>query len=95
MGANARQASGREDPEHRLLPTRGFSAALHFSWKYADDFSLAILSNAKVGGDNCHRGVVVGSIVGMHTGVPPKWLRDLKAMEFLPSDIASGLSHID
>ncbi len=89
-----RQVVGKILSTACYLP-EAFSAALHFSWKYADDFSLAILSNAKVGGDNCHRGVVVGSIVGMHTGVPPKWLRDLKAMEFLPSDIASGLSHID
>ena len=30
-------------------------------------FSMAILANAKAGGDNCHRGVVVGSIVAMQT----------------------------
>ena len=63
-----------------------FSAAMYFAWKYSDDFSLAILANAKVGGDNCHRGVVVGSIVGMQTGIPPKWLKDLVAMEGLRCD---------
>ena len=51
-----------------------FTAALYFAWKYSDDFSLAVLANAKVGGDNCHRGVVVGSVVGMQTGIPRKWL---------------------
>jgi ADP-ribosyl-[dinitrogen reductase] hydrolase len=65
-----------------------FTAALYFTWKYSDDFSLAILSNAKVGGDNCHRGVVVGSIVGMQTGIPRKWLQDLVAMEELRCDIS-------
>jgi len=65
-----------------------FTAALYFAWKYSDDFSLAILANAKVGGDNCHRGVVVGSIVGMQTGIPRKWLQDLVAMEELRCDIS-------
>ena len=65
-----------------------FTAALYFTWKYSDDFSLAILANAKVGGDNCHRGVVVGSIVGMQTGIPRKWLQDLVAMEELRCDIS-------
>lgn len=65
-----------------------FTAAIYFAWKYSDDFSLAILANAKVGGDNCHRGVVVGSIVGMQTGIPKKWLEDLVAMEELRCDKA-------
>jgi len=59
------------------------TGSLYFSWKYSDDFSLAILSNAKAGGDNCHRGVVVGSMVAMQTGIPPKWLKKLKSMEKL------------
>jgi ADP-ribosylglycohydrolase len=49
-----------------------FTASLYFAWKYFDDFSLAVLANAKAGGDNCHRGVVVGSIVGMQTWHPSK-----------------------
>jgi ADP-ribosylglycohydrolase len=63
-----------------------FTASLYFAWKYFDDFSLAVLANAKVGGDNCHRGVVVGSIVAMQTGIPDKWLRDLKCMDELRCD---------
>ena len=62
-------------------------AALHFVWKYHDDFSMAILANAKAGGDNCHRGVVVGSIVAMQTGISDFWLKKLKMMEKLRCDI--------
>ena len=40
-------------------------ASLYLAWKYADTFSEAIQANAEVGGDNCHRGAVVGSIVGI------------------------------
>jgi len=64
-----------------------FTASLYLSYKYADDFTLAVLANAKVGGDNCHRGVVVGSVVGMQTGIPQKWLRDLKSLRNLSCEI--------
>lgn len=51
----------------RLSPAcyidQAFPAALYLTWKYHDDFPAAIIANAKVGGDNCHRGAVVGSLV--------------------------------
>jgi ADP-ribosyl-[dinitrogen reductase] hydrolase len=50
-----------------------FPAALYLAWKYAGDFSGGVLANANVGGDNCHRGAVVGSLLGAANGVPEKW----------------------
>ncbi len=38
-------------------------ASLYLAWKYADSFSEAIQANAEVGGDNCHRGAVVGALL--------------------------------
>ena len=64
-----------------------FAAALFFAWKYSDDFSLAVLSNAKVGGDNCHRGVIVGSMLAMQTGIPPKWMEELKCLNDLGCEV--------
>jgi ADP-ribosyl-[dinitrogen reductase] hydrolase len=71
-----------------------FVASLYFVWKYHDDFSLALLQNAKVGGDNCHRAVVVGGVLGIGCGVPRKWLRQLVSMEDLRCDlkVSKGLS---
>ena len=71
-----------------------FVASLYFVWKYHDDFSLALLQNAKCGGDNCHRAVVVGGILGIGCGVPRKWLRNLASMEDLRCDLKAvkGLS---
>jgi len=59
-----------------------FPAALYLAWKYHDDFDAAITANAKVGGDNCHRGAVVGSLVGALVGNPhpeklEKWTAQL------------------
>jgi ADP-ribosyl-[dinitrogen reductase] hydrolase len=46
-------------------------AALYLAWKYHDDFAAGITANAMVGGDNCHRGAVTGSLLGAACGVPP------------------------
>jgi ADP-ribosyl-[dinitrogen reductase] hydrolase len=53
-------------------------ASLYLAWKYHDDFDAGIIANAMVGGDNCHRGAVVGSLLGAANGVPEKWLENLK-----------------
>lgn len=42
---------------------QSFPASLYLAWKYHDNFASAVTANAKVGGDSCHRGAVVGSLV--------------------------------
>ena len=54
-----------------------FPAALYLAWKYADDFGGGICANAQVGGDSCHRGAVVGALLGQHNGVPARWSEGL------------------
>lgn len=50
-------------------------AALYLAWKYHDDFTAGLTANAMVGGDNCHRGAVVGSLLGAACGMIPEPLR--------------------
>lgn len=45
-------------------------ASLYLVWKYSSDFAEGIIANAMVGGDNCHRGAVVGSLLGGACSVP-------------------------
>jgi len=52
-------------------------ASLYLVWKYHRDFPAGIIANAMVGGDNCHRGAVVGSILGAACGVPDRFLMTL------------------
>ena len=61
-----------------------FPAALYLAWKYSDDFGAGICANAQVGGDSCHRGAVVGSLLGEANGVPQQWRSGLLAQEFNP-----------
>ncbi|MEX1117743.1 MAG: ADP-ribosylglycohydrolase family protein [Terrimicrobiaceae bacterium] len=46
-----------------------FPACLYLAWKYADDFESGVIANTNVGGDNCHRGAVVGSLLGGASGL--------------------------
>jgi ADP-ribosyl-[dinitrogen reductase] hydrolase len=52
-------------------------ASLYLAWKYHQDFSAGVIANAQVGGDNCHRGAVVGSLLGAALGVPDSWRQGL------------------
>ena len=55
-----------------------FTASMYLCQKYKTSFDDGILSNAKCGGDNCHRAAVVGSILGMINGISSKWTDPLK-----------------
>jgi len=56
-----------------------FSASLYLAWKYQSDFKAGIIANALCGGDNCHRGAVVGSLLGALNPLPEDWLQGLVA----------------
>ncbi len=56
-----------------------FTASLHFAWKYHEDFSAGVIANARCGGDNAHRGIVVGSLLAAQNGVPERWLAGLES----------------
>jgi len=58
-----------------------FPAALYLAWKYQHDFSGGIIANANLGGDNCHRGAVVGSLLGAACKVPLKWRAGLRVLQ--------------
>ncbi len=56
-----------------------FPAALYLAWRHQHDFSAAVCANAMAGGDNCHRGAVVGALLGALLGVGGKWMDGMKA----------------
>ncbi|MGB1127711.1 MAG: ADP-ribosylglycohydrolase family protein [Opitutales bacterium] len=68
-----------------------FTAALYIAHKYAGDFSAGVLANARCGGDNCHRGAVVGSLLGAANPIPEAWLTGLHSMERLRCDTLDAL----
>jgi len=61
-----------------------FPASLFLAWKYADNLQDALVANTNLGGDNCHRGIVVGALVGGGGApVPERWARGLLCRELL------------
>ncbi|HKJ86738.1 MAG TPA: ADP-ribosylglycohydrolase family protein, partial [Spirochaetia bacterium] len=51
-------------------------ATFYLAWKHADSPREALVSNVMVGGDNCHRGAVIGALAGLSGGegvFPPEW----------------------
>lgn len=69
---------------HRVSPAcyveDAFPASLYLVWKYAEDFEAGVIANTNVGGDNCHRGAVVGALLGAVGGVdriPGRFLEGL------------------
>lgn len=64
---------GRQLSTACYLP-ESFTASLYLSWKHAKSFSEGIIANALCGGDNCHRGAVVGALLGAANQIPPRWI---------------------
>ncbi len=70
-----------------------FPAALYLAWKYADEFEAGVIANANVGGDNCHRGVVVGALLGAVAGaalIPVRFRDGLRDADALRQQIDFG-----
>ena len=48
--------------------------------KYRHDAELSLIANAEVGGDNCHRGAILGALLGAAGGTsvfPKRWIEQL------------------
>ena len=56
-----------------------FPAALYLAWRHAGDFAGGVRANALCGGDNCHRGAVVGALLGASAPIPPPLIENLHA----------------
>lgn len=55
-----------------------FPAALFLAWRHAGDFAAGMRANALCGGDNCHRGAVVGSLLAAGGSIPHPLLAGLR-----------------
>lgn len=60
-----------------------FPAALALAWRHAGDFAAGVLANARCGGDNCHRGAVVGGLLGATAPIPEPLVAGLSARDRL------------
>ncbi|MBM4089235.1 MAG: ADP-ribosylglycohydrolase family protein [Planctomycetes bacterium] len=67
-----------------------FPAVLYLAARYPDDFEAALAANANAGGDNCHRGAVLGAILGAALGyraIPDRWIYGLRSRAALSEEV--------
>lgn len=58
----------QRDPTVSCYLEQSFPALLHFAAKYDTKFEEALLANANVGGENVHRGIILGALLGAAAG---------------------------
>jgi ADP-ribosyl-[dinitrogen reductase] hydrolase len=70
-----------------------FPAALYLALKYSENPENGLIANTNLGGDNCHRGTVLGALLGAFTGLqafPDRWRDGLLAREELDAFISAS-----
>ena len=67
-----------------------FPSVLYLAARYANDFEAALVANTNAGGDNCHRGAVLGALLGAWLGfeaIPLRWRQGLLAGSALAQEV--------
>ena len=67
-----------------------FPSVLYLAARYAHDFEGALIANTNAGGDNCHRGSVLGALLGAWLGfeaIPLRWRQGLLAGPALAQEV--------
>jgi len=68
---------------------------LYLAYKYRSDLKAALLASTNLGGENAHRGSVLGGIVSLSFGSTVEdWLEQLVGHQAIQSEIAALLSLI-
>lgn len=67
LGVGGGLGSG-SDPVVACYIDQSYAAMLHFAAKYGGSFEKCLLASANAGGENVHRGLVLGALVGAEAG---------------------------
>jgi len=70
---------------------------MHFAGKYGGDFRNALLANANTGGENVHRGEILGALLGAAHGaaaIPEELKRGLKYHAQIEEEIRAFLASV-
>jgi ADP-ribosyl-[dinitrogen reductase] hydrolase len=65
-------------------------AVIYLAFKYAEDTERGLVVNTNLGGDNAHRGAVLGALLGAANGLasfPQRWVQGLLDQEELRQSI--------
>ena len=68
-------------------PEHGIPLILYFLYKNRFDFTSSLFDNANAGGDNVHRGMILGLLAGSVTDVPESLKKGLMEYETIQKEI--------
>ena len=77
---------------------QSFPSVLYLAARYPNDFEAALVANTNVGGDNCHRGAVLGALLGASLGfeaIPKRWINGLSAHGELNEEIEQFIQRFE
>jgi ADP-ribosylglycohydrolase len=77
---------------------QSFPSVLYLAARYSNDFEAALIANTNVGGDNCHRGAILGALLGATLGyeaIPKRWIEGLTAHQELHDEIEHFITHFE
>lgn len=69
-----------------------YPSLIHFAAKYTPDFEGGLLANANTGGENVHRGILLGALLGADVGesqIPEHLKTGLKDYDAIREEIES------
>lgn len=70
---------------------------MHLAYKYGDNFEAAVLANANAGGENVHKGMLLGALLGAAHGasrIPPALKEGLVDSAGLSRDIEAFVAAV-
>mmetsp|Transcript_110773 Transcript_110773/g.345237 ORF Transcript_110773/g.345237 Transcript_110773/m.345237 type:complete len:431 (-) Transcript_110773:94-1386(-) len=88
---------GRKDPMASTYLVESFPSLLHYMYRYESSVKDLILANVNVGGENTHRGHILGALAGAAhglRGVPQDWLDGLVSREEIKKEIEAFVAAI-
>jgi ADP-ribosylglycohydrolase len=102
MGIDLAQMAERARTDREIVGGRYSTACyisdswpslLFLAFKYRNDLEAALLANTNLGGENAHRGAVLGGIVGLSCGnTVDDWFERLVDHQAIQAEIAAVLS---
>jgi len=75
----------RDHPENEAVkgilatacyPEHGLPLMLSLMWRHGAAVETVLMANANAGGDNVHRGMILGLMLGLAAGETPAWMRE-------------------
>ena len=103
MGIDLKRLAAKVRSDHEVAGGRYSTACyitdswpviLYLAYRYADDLNAALLANTNLGGDNVHRGAVLGLLLGLATGrTVDAFFNQLKDRHDIDAEITALIGH--